>query len=121
MGQGQHMKKRTDRELRKMSRTELIEIIYRLQRESAQLREENARLEKTLADARTNEKRLGDMDAAVDRLTEITALLQSALGITAPDPQPETAMEAALDARLRDLFPAADENADAPSTEEQLP
>lgn len=40
----------TDKEFRRLSREELVEIIYELQRSEAALREENDRLKEKLAD-----------------------------------------------------------------------
>ena len=64
----------TDKELRRLRRSELIEILYYLSRENDELREENGRLQ-----------------ARLDAFVSNTAAEKPAEQVTAPPPNPNTA------------------------------
>ncbi len=69
------MPKSQDRELKRMSRAELVEVIYELQRQLEQLEKENDRLEEELQDRRVRLENAGSIAQAA---VEVSHLLEAA-------------------------------------------
>ena len=68
----------TDKEFRRLSREELVEIIYELQRSEAALREENDRLKEKLADRSLKLENAGSLAEASLALNGVFEAAQSA-------------------------------------------
>ena len=68
----------TDKEFRRLSREELVEIIYELQRSEAALREENDRLKEKLADRSLKMENAGSLAEASLALNGVFEAAQSA-------------------------------------------
>ena len=110
-----------DRELRRLSRKELIEIIYELKKSELALKERNTALEKQLSDRSIQMQNAGSIAEAALALSGIFEAAQDAadryLGaVRASVQQPQSelprAVESDLDALLREaeslLTPAAE-------------
>lgn len=68
----------TDKELRRMSRVNLIDIIYQLQKSEALLKEDNARLTEALADRELRIEKLGSIAEAALALNNVFEAAQAA-------------------------------------------
>lgn len=68
----------TDKEFRRLSRAELIEVIYRMQQDEQELRRENDELKARLADRRSHLSEAGSIAQAALALNGVFAAAQSA-------------------------------------------
>lgn len=92
-----------ERELRRMSRTELIEIIYALKQHEVELEQQNAELEQKLADRTLRLEHAGSIAEASLALHQVFEAAQAAAdtyleSVKAMNPLPEQPQETSLPA-----------------------
>lgn len=68
----------TDKEFKKLSRSQLIEVIYQLQLKQGELTAENKKLKKALADRRLRVKRAGNIAEAALNINDVMQSAQRA-------------------------------------------
>ena len=68
----------TDKEFKRLSRSQLIEIIYQLQLQEEELKEENQRLREALEDKRLRIDRAGSIAEAAIAVNEVIQAAQNA-------------------------------------------
>ena len=87
-----------ERELRRMNRTELIEIIYALKKHEEELEQQNAELKQKLADRTLRLEQAGSIAEAALALNQVFEAAQAAAddylnSIKAANPQPKPVLD----------------------------